>query len=200
MMAALRLRQTSMMILRSILRWPGRAAITLLGVSTSVGVLVASYFLFDAIDLVRDRVFEQGNRQHVTLTLAADTPEAALLDAWALPGVMDVQGAYAMPVRLVNGHRSRQSALVAQFGGGVLAQVTDDMHGVVRLPDHGLVLPELVARHLAVSPGDTVQMELLSPPRETLTLPVSAIIRQGLGGTRICRPPRCLPPCARPRV
>ena len=182
MMAALRLRQTSMMILRSILRWPGRAAITLLGVSTSVGVLVASYFLFDAIDLVRDRVFEQGNRQHVTLTLATDTPEAALLDAWALPGVMDVQGAYAMPVRLVNGHRSRQSALVAQFDGGVLAQVTDDMHGVVRLPDHGLVLPELVARHLAVSAGDTVQMELLSPPRETLTLPVSAIIRQGLGG------------------
>ncbi|MDD7971460.1 ABC transporter permease [Roseinatronobacter alkalisoli] len=179
--AALRLRQTSMMILRSVLRWPGRAAITLLGVSTSVGVLVASYFLFDAIDVVRDRVFQQGNRQHVTLTLARDAPDSVLLDALTLPGVTSVQGGYALPVRLVNGHRSRQTAVIAQFEGAELAQVMDDEQGVITLSDRGLVLPELVARHLRISAGDSVQLDLLVPPRDTLTLPVTAIIRQGMG-------------------
>jgi putative ABC transport system permease protein len=49
---AIRLRQTTMMIFRSIIRWPGRAAITLFGVSASVAVLVSSYFLFDAMEVV----------------------------------------------------------------------------------------------------------------------------------------------------
>ncbi|MCC5991393.1 MAG: FtsX-like permease family protein [Rhodobacteraceae bacterium] len=181
-MAALRLRQTSMMILRSILRWPGRAMITLLGVSTSVGVLVSSYFLFDAIDVVQNRVFEQGNRQHVTLTLAAPAPEHAVLDAYTLPGVLRAEGAYAAPVRLINGHRSRTSALMAQFPGATLARVMDDATGLVELPQTGVVLPDLVARHLHISAGDMIEVELLTPPRETLTLPVTQIIQQGLGG------------------
>lgn len=179
---ALHLRQTSMMILRSILRWPARAAITLVGVAASVGVLVASYFMFDAVDLVRDRIFAEGNRQTVTLALAADAPDSVLLEARALPGVMMVEGAYALPVRLEHGHRSRQTALIAQFPGANLARVMDDTTGIVSLPDHGVVLPELLARHLHVVPGDRLQVTLLVPPRETLDLPVTAVIRQGLGG------------------
>ncbi len=180
--AALGLRQTSMMILRSILRWPGRAAITLLGVSVSVGVLVSSYFLFDAIDLVRERVFEQGNRQHITLTLASTQPEQAVRDAYALPGVLHAEGAYAVPARLSHGHLSRQSALQGHFAGASLARVIDDVAGPVTLPDHGVILPELVARDLGLVPGDRVRVALLSPPRAVLDLPVSAIIHQSLGG------------------
>lgn len=180
--AALRLRQTSMMILRSILRWPGRAAITLVGVAASVAVLVSSYFLFDAIDLVRDRVFEQANRQQVTLTLAAPAPASALLDAMTLPGVIAAEGAYAVPVRIAYGHRSRQTALVGHFPGAELARVIDDHAGPVALPAAGIVLPELVARDLRVQPGDVLEIALLAPPRAVLRLPVAAIIRQGLGG------------------
>ncbi len=179
---AMRLRQSSMMILRSILRWPGRAAITLLGVSVSVGVLVSSYFLFDAVDVVRERVFEQGNRQQVTLALAANQPARAVQDAYALPGVLRAEGAFAVPARLSHGHMTRHSAVMGHFEGAELARVIDDTTGPVRLPEHGVILPELVARDLGVSPGATLRVELLSPPREVLELPVTAIIRQGLGG------------------
>lgn len=48
--AGLRLRQTTMMILRSITRWPGRAAVTVFGVAASVSVLIASFFSFDAMN------------------------------------------------------------------------------------------------------------------------------------------------------
>lgn len=180
--AALRLRQTTMMILRSILRWPGRAAITLVGVAASVAVLVSSYFLFDTIALVRDRVFEQANRQQVTLTLAAPAPARALLDAQSLPGVIAVEGAYAVPVRISHGHRSRQTALTGHFPGATLARVIDDHTGPVTLPAAGIVLPELVARDLAARPGDVLEIALLAPPRAVLSLPVAAVIRQGLGG------------------
>lgn len=180
--AALRLRQTSMMVLRSILRWPGRAAITLVGVSVSVGVLVASYFLFDAIDLVRERVFEQGNRQHVTLTLASAQPARAVRDAYSLPGVLRAEGAFAMPARILHGHVTQHSALVGHLEDATLARVIDDMTGPVTLPEHGVILPALVARTLGVQPGDMVRVETLAPPRTVLDLPVSAVITQGLGG------------------
>lgn len=180
--SALHLRQTGMMILRSILRWPGRAAITLVGVATSVAVLVASYFIFDAVELLRERMFDQGNRQQVTLTLASPAPEQAARDALVLPGVERAEPGFAVPVRLVNGHRTRTGALQAWFPDATLARVIDDISGPVVLPDHGLVLPELLARALDVTTGDHLRIEVLSAPREVLDLPISAIIRQGMGG------------------
>nr|WP_245243084.1 ABC transporter permease [Pararhodobacter sp. SW119] len=180
-LGAIRLRQTTMMIFRSIIRWPGRAAITLFGVAASVAVLVASYFLFDAMQVVTDRTFGQGNRQQITLTLNQAQPLAVLDDALALPGVRAVEGAFAVPVRLVNGHRDRLSALQGHFAGAELARLMDDVDGAVALPAEGVVLPALLARALDVRPGDRLRIELLAAPREVLDLPVAAIIRQGLG-------------------
>jgi len=180
-LGAFRLRQTTMMIFRSIIRWPGRAAITLFGVSASVAVLVASYFLFDAMAVVTDRSFGQGNRQQITLTLNQAQPLAVLDDALALPGVRRVEGAFAVPVRLVNGHRDRLSALQGHFEGAELARLMDDVAGATALPAEGVVLPALLARTLGVAPGDMLRLELLAAPREVLELPVAAVIHQSLG-------------------
>ncbi|NYS25119.1 FtsX-like permease family protein [Rhodobacteraceae bacterium 2376] len=177
----LALRQTSMMILRSIIRWPGRAAITLFGVSASVGVLVASYFLFDALEVMTDSVFTQSNRQHLTLTLGDSAPEIAVTDALTLPGVMQAEGGYAVPVRLIHGHRDRLSALQGHYPGATLHRLVDDDSRPVELPPQGLVLPEMLARTLEARPGDMIAVELMSPPREVLDLPLVAVIQQGLG-------------------
>ncbi len=181
MIGALRLRQTSMMILRSILRWPGRAAITLFGVSASVGVLVMSYFLFDAVNMMAESLFEQANRQQVTLTLSNAAPARAVQDAMTLPGVMRAEGAHVVPVRLVNGHRTRLSVLQGHFEGAELARLVDDDGQVIPLPDNGVVLPLLLAQALEAEVGTWLDIELLVAPRETLTMPVTAVIRQGMG-------------------
>jgi len=180
-LAALRLRQTTTMIFRSILRWPGRAAITLFGVSASVGVLVMSYFMFDAVGLIVDNVFERGNRQQVTLTLTNAAPQSAVQDAMTLPGVRAAEGGFAMPVRLTNGHRDRLSALSAQFAGNDLVRLIDDSGAVVAVPPEGVILPAMLARALDVEPGESLRIEMLAPPREVLQMPVAAVIRQGLG-------------------
>ena len=179
--SALRVRQTSMMILRSILRWPGRAAITLLGVMSSVALLVASYFMFDSVEIMADTMFTLSNRQQVTLVLARAQPERAVLDALTLPGVRHAEGGYAMPARLVRGHRSRLTAVVAHAENETLARLIDDEGRAVPLPAEGLVLPERLASALALSVGDVVRVEMLAPPREALDMPVAAIIAQGMG-------------------
>lgn len=177
----LALRQTSVMILRSILRWPGRAAITLFGVSASVAVLVMSYFMFDSAQLLGASVFGAANRQDLTLALSEPEGEEALLAARSLPGVVKVEPGYAIPARLVNGAAERLGAVQAHWQGATLARLVDDHGAEVALPPHGLVLPEMLARALDVGPGSWLEVELLAPPRETLRLPVTAVFAQGMG-------------------
>lgn len=179
--SALRVRQTSMMILRSILRWPGRAAITLFGVMTSVALLVASYFMIDSVQIMADTLFTQSNRQQVTLVLSRAQPDRAVLDALGLPGVRQAEGAFSMPVRLVHGHRERLTAVSAHVEGETLARLLDDSGQDVPLPAEGLVLPERLAAALDVAVGDSLRLEMLAAPRAVLDLPVARIIAQGMG-------------------
>lgn len=178
---ALRLRQTTMMILRSIARWPGRAMVTVFGVTASVSVLVASFFTFDAIDAVMEEVFGHANRQDVTLTLDRARNDRVVQDALALPGVTRAEGALMLPVRLSHGTRSELVGLSARAPDTQLTRLMNDAGEVVTVPDHGLLLPEGLARKLAVAPGDALRVELLAPPRETWDIPVAAVVQQSLG-------------------
>lgn len=180
-LARFRFRQTTMMIFRSILRWPGRAAITLFGVAASVAVLMMSYFLFDAVAQLADSVFQQANRQQVTLTLSRARTEDVLHAALTLPGVVRAEGAFAVPVRAVNGHRSRLTALQAHFPGADLARLVDDTGRVVHPGPTGVILPEMLARALDIRAGQTLRLEMLAAPRAVLDLPVTEIIAQGMG-------------------
>jgi putative ABC transport system permease protein len=178
-----RLRQTTMMILRSVTRWPGRAAVTVFGVAASVSVLIASLFSFDAMGAMVDEVFYQTNRQQVTLSLFQPRPLSAIWTAYSLPGVRRVEGAFAVPVRLVAGPRSRLVSLEARGRDATLVRLFDSTGQPVSPPTQGLTLPESLAEDLSVGLGDSVEVEFLAPPRETAITRVSAVFRQSLGQT-----------------
>ena len=181
LLARFHLRQTTLMIFRSILRWPGRAAITVLGVAASVAVLVMSYFLFDSVDQLTDSVFRQANRQQVTLTLARPMNESAVQAARTLPGVRRAEGGFVLPVRAMHGQHSRLTALQAHFPKATLARLVDDTGRVVTPGPAGVILPTMLARALNLSIGDTLRLELLSAPRSVLEVPVTGVIAQGMG-------------------
>lgn len=175
----LRLRQGTLIMLRSVLRWPGRALVTVLGVMGSVTVLVLAFFSFDAVDLVSTELFETSNRQDATLALARPLPEAAVRDALALPGVGRAEGHYALPVRLRHGLRSRLVSLQAYDEEHQLTQLLSAGGTPATVP--GLALPEGLAKHLNIQVGEVLTLELLAPPREHWRLPVAAVLRQSLG-------------------
>ncbi len=177
----LRLRQTTMMILRSVTRWPGRASVTLLGTAASVAVLVGSLFFYDAVEVMMDEMFTLSNRQHLSLTLTTAQTRGALIDARNLPGVLDVEGGYTLPVRLMNGPREKLVALEARGEGAELVRVLDRRGRAVGIPPGGVVLPQLLAQEIGAGAGDLIGVEFMAETRETHVLPVAAIIRQTLG-------------------
>ena len=169
------------MIVRSLTRWPGRAAVTLFGVAGSVAVLVASFVTFDIIDVVMEDIFDRTNRQHATMILHQPVTVQAELAALSLPGVLQAEGVYGAPVRIGHGPRSKLVSLMARDPGADLTRLLDTDGKQIPLPDSGVALPESLAAQLGVVPGNKVEITLLAPPRQPWEVTVTGVFRQSMG-------------------
>ena len=180
-MAALRLSQSTIMIFRSFIRWPVRSALTSLGLSLAVAVLVASSFFDDALAEIIDTAFYQSNRQDAMLLFSREMPDRALEDVRNLPGVMAVEGQQYYTAVLRNGHLSKRIAIEARQPDADLGRVVDGEGHVVDAPPNGVLLSQRLAQQLSVRVGDTVGAEFLSGRRETHALAVAGIVPQYFG-------------------
>ncbi len=180
-LAWLRLSQPMMMIVRSITRWPIRAASNALGLSMAVAVLGAASFFDDALNKMLDTTFNLANRQDAVLIFNENLPEAALDQLGTLPGVMQIEGQLGEAVLLRNGHLQKHTALEARRPDVDLSRVVGGSGRIMAAPPGGLVLSERLAEQLDLTVGDEVEVEFLSGPRETVMLPVTGTISQYIG-------------------
>lgn len=175
-LALLRPSQPTMMILRSLLRWPLRSALTMLGMALAVAVLVASGFMRASLDELMHSAFTLTNRQDVVLILAEPLPERALTEIARLPGVLAAEGQGSHPAILRNGPREKRLAVEGRRPGDRLSRIVDAAGQPLAPPPAGILLSERVAGSLGVAPGDAVEVEFLTGRRETHLIPVAGTI------------------------
>ncbi len=180
-MARLRLRQSTIMILRSLLRWPVRSFLTALGLGMAVASVIASLFINDSLDEIIDLAFYQTNRQDAMLLFADDAPDTVLEDVRDLPGVLQVESLQYHPAILRNGHLSKRIAIESRRPGNDLSRVLDETGASVVAPPGGVLLAKRLATQLDVLPGDSIEAEFLSGRRETYDLTVVGLNEQNLG-------------------
>ncbi|MGJ8623099.1 MAG: FtsX-like permease family protein [Yoonia sp.] len=180
-MAALRLSQPTIMILRSLLRWPVRSALTTLGLALAVSTVVAPSFFNYALDKIVDSAFYDSARQDAMLVMPHDMPLSVLSTAAALPAVLQTEGQQYHPVILQNGIHEKRTAIQASQPGSDLARVIDSDGRSVDVPPGGVVLTERLAAHLRVNVGDQVAARFLSGRKETHLLTVTGTIAQYFG-------------------
>lgn len=175
------LSQLTIMAMRHLVRWPVRTALTALGTSLSVALLVTALFSFDAIDFMVETVFFRSERQDATLTFAPERAPRALQEVARMPGVLAAEPFRAVPVILRNGHRERRLAISSLDSGGELSRVLDTALEPVEPPPVGLMLSERVATLLRLAVGDTAEIVLLEKDRRTVTAPVTRIVEAYVG-------------------
>jgi putative ABC transport system permease protein len=173
--------QLTLMALRHLLRWPVRAATTLLGLALAVAILVSTLFMLDALDHVIDATFFQMERQDATLAFVDDASARAVENARNLPGVLRVEAFRSEPVRIRHGPRERRLTIVGRRRDADLVRMLDASLAPVRLPETGLVLSDAVATILDARVGDIVEVELLERRGRVERVPVTAIISSYLG-------------------
>jgi ABC-type transport system, involved in lipoprotein release, permease component len=181
MLASARLSQPSMMIWRSIFRWPVRAAVSALGLSLAVAIMIAVGFFSYSINEISDVAFNQSNREDTVLLFSKDRSLSALEDVRKLPGVMEAEGEFYSAVKLRHGHLEKQLSIITREQGATLARSIDEDGHVVEAEGGGLLITTRVAEVLELAPGDMVEVEFMSGRRETYSLPVAGVTEQFFG-------------------
>ena len=179
--AAIALSQSSRMILRSLTRWPLRAATTLVGVALAVSTLVASSFFPDAMDDIIDKGFYQSNRQDVLVLFDPDVPLSAIEGIRRLPDVLQAEPQQYHSALLRVGPREKLVPISTFTPTSDLARVVDDKGEAVTPDGNGLLISERLADALNVSVGDLVTVTFQTGLRETFEIPVSALVTQYFG-------------------
>ena len=180
-MARMRLAQSTVMILRSLLRWPLRSFLTSLGLALAVASVIAATFINDALSEIVDLAFHQTNRQDAMLLFAEDVPEAALQDARHLPGVLQAESQQFHAAILHKGHLTKRVAIESRHPSSDLSRVLDADSKPIDVPPGGIVLSERLAQHLDVQAGDTIYIEFLTERRETFRVNVTALVELYFG-------------------
>ncbi len=175
------LSQMTVISLRSMIRRPLRSATTAIGVALAAALLVVSMFAYDSVEYMIDITFFQAERQQATINFIDKRPFRVIEAAAKLPGVMRVEPYRSVPVRLINGSRSRKVALQGKPRERELSRVLDLALRPVVLPEAGLVLNRRLAEVLNLRRGDKVAFELLEGRRGTKQAVVSDIIESYFG-------------------
>lgn len=180
-LAAAHLSQPTIMIFRSITRWPWRSALTMLGMALAVAAVMTSAFMSDSLDEIIDTAFYQSNRQHAMLLFAQDVPISVLQAVADLPAVRQVEGQQYHAAILRHRHYEKRVSVEARLPNADLSRVILDNGEVFDARPGGILLSERLADHLRVVPGDTLEVEFLSGNQGTYDLTVSQLVPLSFG-------------------
>ena len=175
--AGLWLDQPTRIILRNIVRWPHRSALTVLGVAASVGLLVMSLQWRDCIDYLAQSYFFDAQRQHMMIGLARAQSSTVVRDMEHMRGVLAVEPMRIVRADFANGPRRHRGSLSGIAGQANLQPIFDDVRGrVIEPAREGLVLSTALANKLGVGVGDTVWIKVFEERRPEVQLPVVDLV------------------------
>ncbi len=173
--------QPTRMILRHLLRWPARAATTVLGLALALGLLVAAFQWLDSIEHLAHVHFFEAQRQDLTVGLTEPQGRTVLREIEALPGVLSAEPMRVVRARLRSGPRSYREPLQGVPSRGHLAPVYDVSGEARVVPPEGLVLSTELARLLGVGLGDRVLVQVLEGRRPQALIPVTQLFETYIG-------------------
>ena len=173
--------QQSRMILRQIVRWPWRAALTVAGIAASGSLLIGTMSMMDGIEVMIDSSFNVSNPHDVSVNFVEPRPRAALFSLAREGGVLAAEPFRVVAVRLRHGPREERAVITGAPLDATLSRMIDDRNRTVSPAPGGLVLSGDLAAKLGVRAGDTLEVQVTEGRRPLLALPVSAVTTSYVG-------------------
>jgi putative ABC transport system permease protein len=169
--------QPSRMIVRSLERYPARAALTALGLAASLCLLVGTQFMFGSVDEVLDQAYFRARRWTDIIGFAEVRDARAVAEAARLPGVIKVS-----PLRLdqararFRGHEEK----VVVYGVEPDLSLTRPLDASDRptpFKGRGAVVSDSLLDRLQAKPGDSIEVEVYENSRPRVVLPITGVAR-----------------------
>lgn len=176
-------RTVGRMVLRHLSRRPKRSMMSLGGISLAVAVLILGSFMQDAIYALFDTLFTNSKKYDLQVSLVEATDEAARFEIESIPGVFQSEAIRSIPVRASHKQHQRLVGILASDPPSHLAPLVTVTGHKVPLPRTGAMISRKLAEVLDLQVGDQMTAVVLEEDRETLTLPIVALIEDAAGET-----------------
>ena len=174
--------QPSRIILRNVSRTPFRSAFTVIGIGSSIGLLVMSLQWTDAINFLVDKQFYNSQRQDVIIGLAEAQSRRVLREFEHMPGVLAVEPMRIVGADFTNGTRNHRGGIQGIPQDAQLQPIYDDvLQDIITPPTEGLVMGSFLAEKLGLEPGDLVEVDVLQGRRPNLLISMVATFETNLG-------------------
>lgn len=175
------LSQPARMMFRNIERHPARSLLSAAAIALACSLLVLGSFTLDAVDEMMDMQFNVAQRYDTYVTFVLPASARALYEVERLPGVLAVEPARSVPVRLRHGPLFRYTAITGLVRDADLNRPVDIHKRVIEPPPAGILLSATLARQIGAHPGDVVTAEVLEGRRPVHDLVVASVVDDLLG-------------------
>lgn len=178
---AKRLDAKSRIIARRIIRFPRRAATTVLGVALALSILIIAQTFPASMTYILDVNFAEANRQDATLSFLQPRQAGVLHDVERLPGVIAVEPVRADDVVMRHGSHSVHDAIVGVGADAKLSRMFNASGEPILPPPEGIVLSAYLAGKLGAHTGDEIEVEQTARGQIRAPVKVAAITRPLVG-------------------
>ncbi|WP_204113345.1 ABC transporter permease [Shimia biformata] len=179
--------QPSRMVLRRVIRSPGRIAGSVIGISVGMALSAAMITLLSGFDESLDLTFGVIDRSDMQVSFYQPMSGKTVFELQQLPGVIEVEPTRAVSAVLRNGLYTYRGGITGLAEGARLNRAVDKDVQAIDLPEQGVVLAKSLADLLQIKSGEMLTVEVLEGRRPVLTLPVASIAETLMGAPAFMR-------------
>ncbi|GAA3717800.1 ABC transporter permease [Oceanisphaera sediminis] len=173
--------QPSRMVLRNLVRRPGRALLTVLGIGLGMALPVAMLSVMSGFDRALALNFNHIDRSDATVSFTEPRGARSLFALGQLDGVLALEPFRSVPVILRHGRYDYRGAITALVNEPQLYRALDRQRQPLILPDEGIILARALAGKLSIVPGEMLRVEVREGRRPVLDIPVVGLADTLLG-------------------
>lgn len=170
------------MAVRNLWRHKGRAALTIMGATFAVALLVLAMFTRDAVDYLLVEEFARKQRHDLAVSTARPFGREDVFFLKAIPGVSGVEPYARYPARIRSGGAEKDITLKGMPRGSRMYVLVDADGRRVEVPATGILLDGITARKMQLRPGDVAWVKLLNGREEERPLLVRGVVQELMGG------------------
>lgn len=173
--------QPSRMVLRRLIRQPGRAAGAIIGISAGMALSVAMVSVMSAFDLSMDMNFSIIDRSDVMVSFVHPLSDKTLYELGSVDGVVEVEPFRSVPAVLRFGFEDYRGAVNGMIDAPRLNRAVDSNMQAIELKKGGIILGAGLAKILKIKPGQTLTVEVREGRRPVLQVPVIGVAETLIG-------------------
>lgn len=173
--------QPSRMVVRRLIREPGRMAGAVIGIAAGMALSVSMISILSGFNQTIDLTFNVIDRSDLTVSFTQPMSDKTILELKRMTGVIEVEPVRIVPAILRNGRNSYRGSINGLVEMPRLNRAVNDRVEPIAMRQDGIILAKALAEILDIEPGEMLSVEIREGRRPVLDIPVAGVAKTLLG-------------------